>query len=73
MYFLGLGDLLTADWSLNDRSAQKTIDREVSHVQSAVSDVEKALKSSNGDLANLPALLAVVEERLGSYLVLFNK
>jgi hypothetical protein len=44
------------------RSAQKTIDREVSHVQSAVADVEKALKSSSGDL---PALLAVVEERLG--------
>ena len=47
------------------RSAQKTIDREVSHVQSAVNDVEKALKTSNGDVSNLPALMAVIEERLG--------
>jgi hypothetical protein len=37
----------------------------VSHVQSAVNDVEKALKTSNGDVSTLPALMAVVEERLG--------
>ncbi len=53
---------------MGPRSSQKTIDREVSHVLSAVSDVEKALKGSNGDAANLPALLAVVDERLGSFL-----
>ena len=49
----------------HSRSSQKTIDREVSHVQSAVNDVEKALKTSNGDVSNLPALMTVIEERLG--------
>jgi hypothetical protein len=50
------------------RSAQKTIDREVSHVQNAVADVERALKSEHPDLENLAALMAVVEERDGEYL-----
>jgi len=54
--------------SFFSRSAQKTIDREVSHVQSAVNDAEKILKSSNGNVENLPAMLAIVEERLGKLL-----
>ena len=45
----------------------------MSHVQSAVSDVEKVLKSSNGDVENLPAMLAVVEERLGKCLFFLRK
>ena len=47
------------------RSAQKVIDREVSHVNSAIADVEKAIKAgAPDDVARIPALLDSVLERV---------
>lgn len=48
------------------RSAQKTLDREISHVQASVTQVEDYIKScsENGDLTGIPALLDALDERL---------
>jgi macrophage erythroblast attacher len=47
------------------RSAQKNIDREGSHVQVAVADLEAAMKSEVKDSAVASALLSIVIEKLG--------
>ena len=46
------------------RSAQKTLDREISQVQSAVGQVEDYIKHCDGDVSGIPALLGSLEERL---------
>lgn len=46
------------------RSAQKLLDRDISHVQSAVAQVEDYIKHCNGDVSGIPALLETLEERL---------
>jgi macrophage erythroblast attacher len=46
------------------RTAQKTLDREISHVQGAAVQVEDYIKHGNGDISGIPALLETLEERL---------
>ncbi len=48
------------------RTAQKTLDREISHVQGAVTQIEDFIKnfSSGGDVSGMPAMLSTLEERL---------
>ncbi len=45
------------------RSAQKVIDREVSHVTGAVSEVERAIREGR-DLSHFPALLNSLADRV---------
>ena len=46
------------------RIGQKTLDREISHVQGAVSQIEDYIKHCDGDVSGIPALLEILEERL---------
>ena len=46
------------------RSAQKTLDREISQVQSAVGNVEDYIKQCDGDFSGIPALLGTLDDRL---------
>ncbi|GAB6024914.1 hypothetical protein CHUAL_010019 [Chamberlinius hualienensis] len=46
------------------RVAQKNLDREVNHVQGAMTDIEKALQNSNGKVGELSRLLGGVVEKL---------
>ncbi len=47
------------------RTAQKTVDREISHVQAAVGQIEDFIKNTSGDKSGLPSLLGSLEDRLG--------
>jgi macrophage erythroblast attacher len=46
------------------RAAQKQLDREVSHVQAATSELEKGLKTTNVDVEEISRILGGMVERL---------
>lgn len=46
------------------RAAQKQLDREVSHVQAATTELEKGLKSTNVDVEEISRILGGMVERL---------
>ena len=46
------------------RTSQKTLDREISQVQSSVSQVEEYIKTCEGDVSGIPPLLETLEDRL---------
>lgn len=46
------------------RSAQKILDREISHVHQAVTQIEEYIKHCDGDVSGIPVLLETLSERL---------
>ena len=46
------------------RIAQKSLDREINQVQSAVTSIEEYIKQCNGDVSGIPELLDTLESRL---------
>ena len=46
------------------RTSQKTLDREISQVQTSVTQVEDYIKHCEGDVSGIPVLLETLEERL---------
>lgn len=47
------------------RISQKTLDREISHVQGVVSQIEEYIKHCDGDVSGIPSFLESLEESLG--------
>ena len=48
------------------RSAQKILDREISHVHAAVTQIEDYIKHCDGNVWAIPSLLETLSERLQS-------
>ena len=48
------------------RSAQKVLDREISHVHNSVSQIEEYIKDCDGNVWAIPSLLETLAEHLQS-------
>ena len=44
------------------RISQKTLDREISHVQGSVAQIEEYIKHCEGDVSGIPTLLESLED-----------